>query len=94
MPTLKQVEEQVYRNIGALTAVFMSNPQPGTEQIMPEKDCTAIAEKIMAQVRAYGVSQRQDEIQQADERLKDEFSEDWLEFRDVRLKELNATARK
>lgn len=88
MPTLKEVEEQVYQNLGALTAVFMSNPQPGTKQVMPEKDCVAIGEKIMEQVKAYGVSQRKSEIQEADARLRDEFGEDWLEFRDVRLKEL------
>lgn len=86
--TLKEIEEQVFQQLGSAASLFMSNPQPGTEQVMPTEKLEAIGKKIIEEVRGYGIAQRQDEIQQADQRLKDEFGEDWLEFRDVRNKEL------
>lgn len=89
--TLKNVEETVFTKLGTASSLFMSNPQKGTEQIMPEAALTALGDEIMEAVRAYGAAQRKDEIQQADTRLKEEFGEDWLEFKDVRLKELNGT---
>lgn len=87
--TLKSVEETVFQKLGAASALFMSNQLPGTQQVMPTAALEVLGQEIMEAVRLYGVAQRTDEVQQADARLKDEFGEDWLEFRDVRLKELD-----
>lgn len=87
--TLKNVEDVVFTKLGTASALFMSNPEPGTKQIMPAQALEVLGNEIIESVRKYGVSQRQNEIQEADARLKDEFGEDWLEFRDVRLGELH-----
>lgn len=92
--TLKSVEETVFQKLGTVSSLFMSNPEPGTKQVMPTAALEVLGKEIMEAVKAYGVGQRTQEIQEADARLKDEFGEDWLEFRDVRLGELNGAAGK
>lgn len=91
--TLKSVEETVFQRLGAASALFMSNPEKGTEQVMPTAALEVLGQEIMEAVRQYGVAQRTDEVRQADQRLKDQFGEDWLEFRDVRLKELGSAGK-
>lgn len=87
--TLKSVEETVFQRLGAASALFMSNPEAGTRQVMPTAALEALGQEIMEAVRQYGIDQRKDEIHEADNRLKNQFGEDWLEFRDVRLTELD-----
>lgn len=90
--TLKSVEEAVFQKLGATSALFMSNPEAGTRQVMPTAALEVLGQEIMEVVRQYGVAQRRDEVLQADQRLKNQFGEDWLEFRDVRIKELDNAA--
>jgi hypothetical protein len=92
--TLKSVETTVFQQLGAASALFMRNSQPGTEQVMPTAALEEIGAQIMEAVKTYGIGQRTQEVLEADARLKDEFGEDWLEFRDVRLGELNGAAGK
>lgn len=87
--TIKNVEETVMQQLGAASALFMSNPLEGTKQVMPTQELEAIGKEIIEAVKQFALSERADEIQTADVKLKEEYGEDWLQYRDDRLAELH-----
>ena len=42
----EQTKEAVFIALGEASALFMSNPQKGTEQIMPEKELSRIGNEL------------------------------------------------
>lgn len=84
----KAVEETVYVGLGELSSLFMQQEVLATQIVMPATEARQIGERILAAFDHYLLNKQIDEINLADSRLKDEFGEDWLAYRDARLKEL------
>lgn len=42
------MKSEIFQALGQVSAIFMSNPLPGTEQVMPEKELTEIGNKLLA----------------------------------------------
>lgn len=89
-----RVEQTVFEGLGELSSLFMQQEVLATQIVMPSAEARQIGERIMAAFDEYAKVKLIEEITNADARLKDEFGEDWLAFRDARLKELreNGTA--
>ena len=46
----EDLSEAIFMAIGGVTALFMSNPQPGTEQVMPDRECTRIGYDLVMKI--------------------------------------------
>lgn len=50
-PALTDLDEAIFTRLGAVSGIFMSKDQKGTEIIMPEKEITAEAYALKAEVK-------------------------------------------
>ena len=46
----EQIKTEVFTALGEASALFMSNPQKGTEQIMPEKELSRIGDELVEKI--------------------------------------------
>lgn len=83
-----EIKEKVFMMLGEASALFMSQPIKGTEIVMPDRELSEIGDRFLAMIPHYDKSIRRNELAVADERLKTEYGEDWLTYRDDRYKEL------
>jgi hypothetical protein len=77
----EELEEAIFQAIGEVTALFMSNPQPGTEQVMP---CARIGRDLAIKISEMNRA-RIAELEKALSASKGEVS-----FKDTRIEELEA----
>lgn len=84
----RELEEAVYVGLGELSSLFMKQEVLATQIVMPAHEAQQIGVRILKAFDNYVLDQKSAEISLADTRLKDEFGEDWLAYRDARLEEL------
>jgi len=60
----------------------------GYDLINPSQELRIVMDTLVAEIEVMFKTERIQEISDADNRIKSEFGEDFLAFRDVRLKEL------
>jgi len=46
----EELEELIFLAIGETTAIFMSNPLPGTDQVMPDQECARIGHDLALKI--------------------------------------------
>ena len=45
-----ELDQAIFEAIGETTALFMSNPLPGTEQVMPDQECSRIGHDLAMRI--------------------------------------------
>lgn len=46
----EELNEAIFMAIGETTALFMSNPLPGTSQVMPDQECSRIGHDLAMKI--------------------------------------------
>lgn len=87
-PEIEEISERVFSMLGEVSALFMSQPVKGTEMIMPSDELRKLGQDFLDQIALKYNDIKAEEVVLADSRLSNEFGEDWLEYRDTRLKEI------
>jgi hypothetical protein len=88
VPEIQEIEERIFSMLGEASALFMSQPVKGTEMVMPSDELRKLGQNFLDQIALRQNDLKAEEIALADGRLSSEFGEDWLAYRDARLKEL------
>lgn len=48
---MSRLDEIIYQTLGEESALFMSNPKPGTKQVMPETELNVLVEKAKQAIK-------------------------------------------
>lgn len=86
---MDELRQKLATNFNEIAYYFMGQSIPGSEMELPREDIAKRTDQFMRELAAYINAAKVAEIELADDKLKDEYGEDWLTYRDDRLKELD-----
>lgn len=89
---MDELKLKLSTNFNEIAYYFMGQSKRGSEMELPKNDIAKRTDQFMRDLAAYINATKVAEIKVADEKLKGEYGEDWLTYRDDRLRELKQEA--
>ena len=65
-----ELDQAIFEAIGETTALFMSNPLPGTEQVMPDQECSRIGHDLAMRISKMVLNAKDTEIERLTSELE------------------------